>query len=403
MPDCFICCKCPVLYLWKRMNAYELKRFFKVILFLLALLIGSITLYFSNRLVRKLAVEERKKVALWAEAQKKIVSASEEEAGFFLRILEENTTIPVILESDGLLIPRNLDSLRSLDTAWVRKQMLLFREQNEPISIRIDEITSNRVYYGESLLLRQLRYYPMFALGLVAVFTLVSYFAFSYSRKSEQNQVWVGLAKETAHQLGTPITSLAGWIDYLEAELGSLPADAAAEMRKDIIRLNIITERFSKIGSEPIIRDVDINAAVERAISYMETRSGSGVVYEFHPLSRTVMCPLNHNLFDWVIENLSKNSMDAMEGQGRITFYLTEKDKYIALDVTDTGKGIPSNKFKTVFKPGYTSRLRGWGLGLSLAKRIIENYHRGQIFVKESAPGHTTFRILLRKSVQRSV
>ncbi|MBU6324567.1 MAG: ATP-binding protein [Bacteroidetes bacterium] len=384
------------------MNAYELKRFFKVILFLLALLIGSVTLYFSNRLVRKLAVEERKKVALWAEAQKKIVSASEEEAGFFLRILEENTTIPVILESDGLLIPRNLDSLRSLDTAWVRNQMLLFRDQNEPISIRIDENTINRVYYGESLLLRQLRYYPMFALALVAVFTLVSYFAFSYSRKSEQNQVWVGLAKETAHQLGTPITSLAGWIDYLEAELGSLPDDAAAEMRKDIIRLNIITERFSKIGSEPIIRDVDINRALERAISYMETRSGSGVVYEFHPLSKTVFCPLNNNLFDWVIENLSKNSMDAMEGQGRITFTLTEKDKFIALDVSDTGKGIPSNKFKTVFKPGYTSRLRGWGLGLSLAKRIIENYHRGQIFVKESAPGHTTFRILLRKSVQRS-
>ncbi len=390
------------MYLWKRMNAYALKRFFKVILFLLALLIGSITLYFSNRLVRKLAVEERKKVALWAEAQKKIVSASEEEAGFFLRILEENTTIPVILESDGLLIPRNLDSLRSVDTAWVRSQMKLFRDQNEPISIHIDKDTINTVYYGESLLLRQLRYYPMFALALVAVFTLVSYFAFSYSRKSEQNQVWVGLAKETAHQLGTPITSLAGWIDYLESELGSLPDDAAAEMRKDIIRLNIITERFSKIGSEPIIRDVDINQAVERAISYMETRSGSGVVYEFHPLSKTVHCSLNNNLFDWVIENLSKNSMDAMEGQGRITFSLTEKDKFIALDVSDTGKGIPSNKFKTVFKPGYTSRLRGWGLGLSLAKRIIENYHRGQIFVKESAPGHTTFRILLRKSVQRS-
>jgi two-component system, sporulation sensor kinase D len=383
------------------MNAYELKRFFKVILFLLALLIGSVTLYFSNRLVRKLAVEERKKVALWAEAQKKIVSASEEEAGFFLRILEENTTIPVILESDGLLIPRNLDSLRSMDTAWVRRQMELFRDQNEPISIRIDETTTNRVYYGESLLLRQLRYYPMFALGLVAVFTLVSYFAFSYSRKSEQNQVWVGLAKETAHQLGTPITSLAGWIDYLEAELGSLPADAAAEMRKDIIRLNTITERFSKIGSEPIIRDVEINAAVEKAISYMETRSGSGVVYEFHPLSKTVFCPINENLFDWVIENLSKNSMDAMEGKGRITFSLIEKEKNIILDVSDTGKGIPSNKFKTVFKPGYTSRLRGWGLGLSLAKRIIENYHRGQIFVKESAPGHTTFRIILRKSVQR--
>lgn len=383
------------------MNAYELKRFFKVILFLLALLIGSVTLYFSNRLVRKLAVEERKKVALWAEAQKKIVSASEEEAGFFLRILEENTTIPVILESDGLLIPRNLDSLRSMDTAWVRRQMELFRDQNEPISIRIDETTTNRVYYGESLLLRQLRYYPMFALGLVAVFTLVSYFAFSYSRKSEQNQVWVGLAKETAHQLGTPITSLAGWIDYLEAELGSLPADAAAEMRKDIIRLNTITERFSKIGSEPIIRDVDINAAVEKAISYMETRSGSGVLYEFHPLSKTVFCPINENLFDWVIENLSKNSMDAMEGKGRITFSLIEKEKNIILDVSDTGKGIPSNKFKTVFKPGYTSRLRGWGLGLSLAKRIIENYHRGQIFVKESAPGHTTFRIILRKSVQR--
>ena len=383
------------------MNAYVLKRYIKVVLFLLASLIALLTLMLSNRLVKRLAEEERKKVALWAEAQKRIATATDEEGAFYLSILEGNTTIPVILESGGMLISRNLDSARSDDTAWVRQQAISFRQQNAPIEIRVDSDLVSRVYYGESMLLRQLRYYPYFALGLVGLFILVSYYAFSYSRRSEQNQVWVGLAKETAHQLGTPITSLAGWIDYLEAELGDLPADAGEEMRKDIRRLHIITERFSKIGSEPVLKDLDISAVITEAVHYMEMRSGKNVVYEVHPLPHPVLCPINLNLFEWVVENLCKNSLDAMEGAGRITFHMTEREKQVVIDVCDTGKGIPSNRFKTVFKPGFTSKRRGWGLGLSLAKRIVENYHKGQIFVKESQPGKTVFRIILHKSVQR--
>jgi signal transduction histidine kinase len=245
--------------------------------------------------------------------------------------------------------------------------------------------------------LRQLRYYPFVVLGVVALFVLVSYFAFSVSRRSEQNQVWVGLAKETAHQLGTPISSLMGWVDVIE--MGEMPENAADEMRKDITRLQIITERFSKIGSEPILRKTELNEALNNSVKYMQMRSGSEVLFKINESSSPVQVNLNLNLFDWVIENLTKNSIDAMEGKGFLEYTVTNRNGKVYIDISDTGRGIPRNRFKTIFKPGYTTKKRGWGLGLSLARRIIQDYHQGEIFVKESQPNvRTTFRIVLSEA-----
>jgi signal transduction histidine kinase len=291
----------------------------------------------------------------------------------------------------------NLDKNQLEKSGYLEKKRQEFAEENEPIPIPIAEGIVYRVYYGESSVLKQLRYYPYVVLGVVALFILVSYFAFSVSRRAEENQVWVGLAKETAHQLGTPISSLMGWVDVIE--MGEMPENAGDEMRKDIRRLQIITERFSKIGSEPILKKVELNQTLKQSVEYMKTRSGKGVHFDIQS-TEPVFVMLNLNLFDWVIENLTKNSIDAMEGAGNLTYKIRSKAGKISLDVMDTGKGIPRNHFKSVFKPGFTTKRRGWGLGLSLAKRIINDYHRGQIFVKESQPGvGTTMRILLNEAV----
>jgi signal transduction histidine kinase len=269
-----------------------------------------------------------------------------------------------------------------------------FKLENEPIVVPVDEKTDYRVYYGSSTVLTQLQYYPYVVLGIVALFMFVSYAAFSYSTRSEQNKVWVGLAKETAHQLGTPISSLMGWVQVME--MGELPENAGVEMRKDIDRLNIITERFSKIGSEPVLEDLDLNEVVLEAMNYMKNRSGKGIQFASSYWGHPVVCSINKNLFHWVIENLVKNSIDAMDGEGRLTCSVKQLKHKAVVDITDTGKGIPSNQMKSVFKPGYTTKKRGWGLGLSLAKRIITDYHRGEIYVKESVPlERTTIRIVL--------
>jgi signal transduction histidine kinase len=281
---------------------------------------------------------------------------------------------------------------------YLEKKKQEFAEENDPIPIPVADGVVHKVFYGESSVLKQLRYYPYVVLGVVALFILVSYFAFSFSRRAEENQVWVGLAKETAHQLGTPISSLMGWVDVIE--MGEMPENAGDEMRKDIRRLQIITERFSKIGSEPILKRVELNQTLQLAVDYMKTRSGKGVHFDIQPADGPVYVMLNLNLFDWVIENLTKNSIDAMEGAGELKYSIRKKADKIILDVTDTGKGIPRNRFKSVFKPGYTTKRRGWGLGLSLARRIINDYHLGQIYVKESTPGvRTTMRIILNEAV----
>ncbi len=379
-------------------NIYESRRFIKVILMLLALIISIITLYLSQRLVVKIAGEEKKKMEMWAEAESILTDPnSDGDLGFQLRVVQSNTTIPAILVDDkGVILEFvNIDTGgRTRVEQYLSAKLEEFKIENEAIVVPVDKDVDFKVYYGSSTVLTQLQYYPYVVLGIVALFMFVSYVAFSYSTRSEQDKVWVGLAKETAHQLGTPISSLMGWVQVME--LGDLPEGAPMEMRKDIDRLNIITERFSKIGSEPVLETLNLNEVMFEAIEYMKNRSGRGVVFESEFWKSDVLCRINRNLFHWVIENLIKNSIDAMEGEGVLKCSVKLIKNKAVVDITDSGKGVSRDQMKSIFKPGFTTKKRGWGLGLSLAKRIITDYHRGEIYVKSSIPfEHTTMRIVI--------
>lgn len=386
----------------KKINTYELRRFIKVILLLFAILVGILTLFLSQRLVDKIAIEETKKMEVWADAEQILTDpASEGDLGFHLKIVQSNETIPAILVSERGSIIQHINIVKegeNISPEKLKDKLVQFESENKPIDIPIDEQTTYKVYYGKSSVLRQLEYYPYVVLAIVALFMLVSYVAFSYSTRSEQNQVWVGLAKETAHQLGTPISSLMGWVDVLE--LGMFPENAAEEMRKDVDRLKIITERFSKIGSEPVLKEQDINLVLENSLNYMKGRISPSVEFRWTLYQKPLFVQINENLFNWVIENLVKNSVDAMNGEGVLTCSVLYRNHRMYLDITDTGKGIPRNQASDIFKPGFTTKKRGWGLGLSLAKRIVEDYHQGHISVKESIPYvKTTIRISLNAKV----
>jgi signal transduction histidine kinase len=383
-------------------NIYTRKQRWKLILLLIAMLISVGSLWYTHRLVNKLQEEERKKVELWAEATRQIsdVNTDPGDISFALSVLTNNTTVPVIL-TDGnqqIISTRNLDSLRSGDNEYLRQELQEMMDEKLPIEISFATNQKNYIYYKDSYLLRQLRWYPFFQLGVIGLFLFVSYLAFSSSRKAEQNQVWVGMAKETAHQLGTPLSSLMAWLEYLKSK--AQPEEHINEIEKDIARLNTITERFSKIGAAPSLKRENMTLVVENAVAYIRSRASSRVNFGIeHGQNYNVEAQLNVPLFEWVLENLFKNAIDAMEGEGRLTVRITDQQQFVYLDVSDTGKGIPKSKYKTVFKPGYTSKNRGWGLGLSLSKRIVEEYHGGQIFVRNSEPGKgTTFRIVLRKT-----
>ena len=382
------------------LNSYITKRYYKFALLVAAICIGGISLYYTNNLAKKLAIEEKKNVEEYAVAQKNLInSQSDAELNFYLQIIQGNTNIPVILQNEeNVLVGKNFDSLDMLDTAFLRTQLASLKDLNEPIVLDISEGVVHKIYYGESKILKALRYYPYIQLGIIGVFLLLAYMAFSYSRRNEQNQVWVGMSKETAHQLGTPISSLMAWLDLMEDEHG--PDDyRVVEMKNDLNRLNTITERFSKIGSSPSLLPYDIKEVMGNAMGYMEKRSPSHVKFSFSHEEGELKVNLNVPLFEWVIENLCKNAIDAMKGEGEIHVSIAKilNKELVSIEFSDTGTGIPKNLHKTVFKPGYTSKKRGWGLGLSLCKRIIENYHKGNIFVKDSVNNKgTTFRIELK-------
>lgn len=384
------------------MRVYEQKLRWKRLLFIVALGIGALSLWYTNKLVQKLANEEQKKVLLWANATKQLIKADENtDINFLLDIIKDNQTIPVILvDDDGSIIAnRNLDSTRAQDEKYLAAQLKVMKEQHEPIKILYDEARKkyNYLYYKNSIILTQLKQYPYYQLSVIALFVLVAYLAFSYSRKSEQNQVWVGMSKETAHQLGTPISSLNGWLNLLRETDEQGKEEILQEFEKDIQRLELITERFSKIGSAPVLQAENMFNVMKNAIDYLRTRSSNRVQFSVESTDEEAMAMVNIPLFDWVIENICKNAIDAMSGIGSISVHISTDADKVFIDIKDTGKGIPASKHKTVFKPGYTTKKRGWGLGLSLAKRIIEDYHRGKVFVKESAPEKgTTFRIILR-------
>ena len=304
----------------------------------------------------------------------------------------------IIMDSidNTVLAYGNLDSIKMKDPKYVENQIHTMQEENYPIKVNYLDDNKVYIYYRRSDLLMQMRYFPLVQMLIFGLFVLLAYLLFSYVRRSEQNQVWAGMAKETAHQIGTPLSSLMGWIELLKME--EKPFVGTAEMEYDIDRLNTITERFSKIGSIPTLEPTDVVASVDKTMKYLQRRFSSKFEFDVQLPVREIVIPLNAALFSWVLENLTKNAIDAMTDKGKITVELTEDDSNVFLDISDTGKGLPRSMYKQIFKPGYTSKKRGWGLGLSLAKRIIENYHKGKIFVKNSVMGQgTTFRIILKK------
>ncbi len=386
-------------------NSYQLKKIFKVLLLTFAFLIGFFSLWYTNGLVNKLELRERAKIATWADATRLIASPKfDGDVNFLFKIIEANTTIPVILTDENGIVKgsRNLDSTGYNGNNFMRDKIKTMELENEPIEIEYIAGQNIKIFYENSELLNQLRIYPYFQLGIIALFLMISYFAFSYSRRSEQNKVWAGMSKETAHQLGTPISSLIGWVDYLKEGEYSVPPKILDEINHDLERLNLITERFSKIGSKPSLSIYSLHEVLSESTLYINSRTSDKVsikIKDWDKLSG-INVSVNKPLFAWVIENLCKNAVDAMNGEGKIWFEIFEDDSnYIFIDIHDTGKGIPVNKQKTIFKPGYTTKKRGWGLGLSLVKRIIENYHQGKIYVKSSEIGKGShFRIELLKT-----
>ena len=382
------------------MNIYTQKQRWKILLLIAALLIGTASLWYTNRLVKKLSIEERKKIELWAEATRRLADISEinSDINFLSIVISNNNTIPVIWADDKyeVISYRNLDSLKALEKGYLQKQVGIMRLEHAPIEIKIGKNLKQYILYNDSDLLVKLRFYPFFQLGVIALFLFVSYLAFSTSRKAEQNQVWVGMAKETAHQLGTPLSSLMAWLELLR--MRGMSIEYTSEIEKDIQRLHTITERFSKIGSAPALSKVNVYEVLTRSVDYIKTRSSPSVEFVIDAPTIEVYAPMNVPLFEWVIENILKNALDAMSGKGKICLNITDQQQFVYIDITDTGKGIPKATYRTIFKPGYTTKNRGWGLGLSLSKRIIEEYHDGQIFVKSSEINKgTTFRIVLNK------
>lgn len=370
---------------------------------IIAIAIITGTIFYSRFLARKIAKEERQKVAEWVEAGKLLVSdstgLSDQLVGL---IIAENNTIPIIQtdEKGNIIDFVNLDSTEvASDPGYVKKKLKEFQSQNEPIEWvnPADSTARNLYYYGNTSLLNQVRYYPVVQLLIVSLFIIITITALTTSFKSSQNQVWAGMAKETAHQLGTPLTSLQGWVEMLKEIPGN--EKIIREMEKDTNRLILVSDRFGKIGSTPHLEPRNLVEQVASMVEYMKKRASGRVVFTIDTKGKKeIIANISPPLFDWVIENLLKNALDAMEGKGSIQISISDPANNIIIDVTDTGKGISSQNINKVFKPGFTTKKRGWGLGLSLSKRIIDQYHRGKLTVKHSEPGKgTTFRIVLNK------
>ena len=367
-----------------------------------AILIGISSLWYTNKLTRELKIEEQKKVELWAAAMQQLVDLNdpEENIAFLFQIIEGNNTVPLMLvgEAGDTISTRNLNKYKLDNKNYLERQLRLMKAEHDPIEIVISEDRSNFMYYKSSLLLTKLRYFPYVQLGVIVFFVFVAYLAFSNSRKFEQNQVWVGLTKEAAHQLGTPTSSLTGWVDIMKMK--NFDQSLVKEFEKDVKRLEKITERFSRVGSKPKLVPVNIIPILFNTVEYLESRLSDQVRFKFNfKKNDDLVLSINTTLFEWVIENLLKNAIDAMRGNGFIEMNLTVLSHNIYIDIKDSGRGIQKSKFKTIFKPGYTTKDRGWGLGLSLSRRIVEDYHKGEIFVENSELNKgSCFRIVLNKS-----
>jgi signal transduction histidine kinase len=371
----------------------------KTYLALVAVLIVGASLYYTNRLAADLAIEEKKKVEELGEALKVLSNPSntnELETQVAVNTLEQNKTIPVVIadEKDNIIDNRNIDTSGTLKIPE-REHLLKYKKLHPPIVV--DYGTGrNYIYYGESYLLTQLRYFPYVQLAIIVLFLVVVLLALNAAHRNLQNQVWVGLSKETAHQLGTPLSSIEAWLELLRDHDGN--AEAVTEMQKDLDRLKLVADRFGKVGSAPKLEEENLVTRLHSIVEYMQKRSPQKVHIKLHSNENEVPVSISGPLLDWVMENLIRNALDAMSGSGHIDVTLTNNAQQVWIDIQDTGKGIPSHQLKDVFKPGFTTKKRGWGLGLSLARRIIVNYHNGSIFVKSSEVGKgTTFRIVLRR------
>jgi K+-sensing histidine kinase KdpD len=367
---------------------------------LFAVVIGMSSLIYTNNLVGRLKTEERKNIGLWAEATRLIaISDSSQNVDFLFSIIDNNNTVPVILtdESDAIISAKNFNPDKIGDPVYLDRVLLNIKEKNKPIIINLENGHYNLIYYKDSIILTMLMYYPYIQLAIIILFITVSYLAFSSSRKADQNQVWVSMSKETAHQLGTPTSSLAGWIEVLQHKHPEV--NITKELALDVERLEKVTERFSRIGSRPSLSSENLVQIISRTIDYLKSRTSSKVRFtnEYDP-HKEILIPVNPALFEWVIENIVKNAIDAMEGNGDILFRITDTEKNAVIDISDTGKGIPKSSFKKIFTAGFSTKQRGWGLGLSLARRIIEDYHNGRIFVRYSEVGRgSCIRIIMNK------
>ena len=361
---------------------------------------------YSNYLSKKIAADERKKVKVWVQSLQTRGNTTEQSALELTNVItNENTEIPIIGtdENDKPLGPSdvlNVDTnkIKSIPN-YLTQKVIEFKKQHEPITVEIskDPLYFNKYYYGDSDLLQQVRYYPIVQLIIVALFIIITLITISIRNKSTQNQVWAGMAKETAHQLGTPLSSLQGWVEMLKDNPQS--EKIAIEMAKDVDRLKLVSDRFGKIGSTPQLEEKNVVEQVENMVAYIKRRAPEKVNFTINSYNeKEIVGMINAPLFDWVIENLLKNALDAMEGKGSISVVIKNEIATIIIEVTDTGKGISKQHIANVFKPGFTTKKRGWGLGLSLSKRIIEQYHKGELFVKHSELGKgTTFKIILKK------
>lgn len=398
-------------------DIYDKRRYGTMAFLAVAIALVTIFLYISNRIVRELASQERERMEIWADATKAIVAPETDNSDialpgsadidFLLRIIEGNRNIPVLLtdSDDNILLYRNFNLPEPVDTLhpysiseknskYLNDKLASMKKTTNIIHITISPDNEQMLYYEDSRLLKMLNYFPYIMLVIMLLFITVVYYAVTSTKKAEQNRVWVGLSKETAHQLGTPISSLMAWIELLKSR--DIDPTVTEEMDKDVNRLSTIASRFGKIGSRPAMTPVDVNTAVSNTTRYMAARISSRIALKVNLCQQPLIVSMSAPLLEWVMENLIKNAVDAMKADGVITVTTSRTPRYALISVSDTGKGIPHNHFKKIFSPGYTTKKRGWGLGLTLAKRIVEQYHHGHIYVASSEPGKgTTFNIEL--------
>jgi two-component system, sporulation sensor kinase D len=381
---------------------YRYRGRFKTVLMLIGAAIVLATVWYTGRIAAQIKEEERRKVELFAKALVAATQGPDEQSfGFILDVIKSNESIPQILVDDqGTIMEyNNLDSAQAVrDPRYLQRKLERMKERRQPITVPLDTDLNQYLYYSHSALYDRVRYFPALQLSLIGLFLTASYVLFSTSRRAEQNRVWVGMSKETAHQLGTPISSLVAWLEYLrETEAGAALQPQISEMEKDVNRLETIAERFSKVGSAPDLQRIEIGQSLVEAVEYIRRRtSSSKVSIRVSGQEEPHYAAINEPLFAWAIENLLKNALDAMEGSGQIELRLERRAALISIEVQDSGKGIPKNRWKRVFEPGYSTKKRGWGLGLTLTRRIVEEYHKGRIYIKDSSPGKgTTFRLEL--------